>query len=51
MREICQNVQIKPTLYQILEPTFQRNVNIAGNARLDSSVGGCGTAVRNHTMM
>jgi len=42
MREVCRDVQTKPTLLPINENDFERKVNTADNARLDISARGRG---------
>ena len=40
MREVCRDVQNKPTLLPINENDYERKVNTADNARLDISARG-----------
>jgi len=40
MREVCRDVQTEPTLLPINENYYERKVNTADNARLDTSARG-----------
>ena len=46
MREVCRDVQTEPTLLPINENDYERKVNTADIARLDSLREDCGIAVR-----